>query len=241
MVHHDREISLSPAMADLIDPDSPQPVEQIDVAHCLGGDPRKDRADRSPRNAHQLRDGRLGRVHRQPRDLVLKRPCEPGVMAGPRDRAHHDTMTPAADPRRVGLNKAEHRAEIQSSPSPASLAQVIARTAAPAHATPIALPPGRAHRHDHLPLNARRYVLDHRSLQPKQPRPYPDTAHVASPPRESSRQEAGNPRRHAACAPSSAPHPTHGNVRSALKMTPSPGVISRASGSLPSRSATMST
>ena len=33
---------------------------------------------------------------------------------------------------------------------------------------------------------------------------------------ESSRQEAGNPKSRAACAPSSAAHPTHGNVRSAI-------------------------
>src|SRR5450755_283418 len=33
---------------------------------------------------------------------------------------------------------------------------------------------------------------------------------------ESSRQEAGNPRSRAACAPSPAAHRTHGNVRSAL-------------------------
>jgi DNA-directed RNA polymerase specialized sigma subunit len=35
---------------------------------------------------------------------------------------------------------------------------------------------------------------------------------------ESSRQEAGNPRSRAACARSSAAHPTHGNVRSAEKL-----------------------
>jgi hypothetical protein len=46
-------------MRDLIDPDPPQAVEQINLAHRLGGDPLKDRPDRTPRHAHQLRDRRL--------------------------------------------------------------------------------------------------------------------------------------------------------------------------------------
>ena len=43
-------------MADLVDPDPPQAVEQINLAHRLGSDALEDRADRSPRHAHQLRD-----------------------------------------------------------------------------------------------------------------------------------------------------------------------------------------
>jgi hypothetical protein len=43
-------------VADLVDPDPTQPVEQIDLADSLGRDPLEDRADRPPRNAHQLSD-----------------------------------------------------------------------------------------------------------------------------------------------------------------------------------------
>jgi hypothetical protein len=43
-------------------PDPPQPVKQINFTHGLGSDPFEDRADRSPRDAHHLRDGGLRRV-----------------------------------------------------------------------------------------------------------------------------------------------------------------------------------
>jgi len=104
------------------------------------------------------------------------------------------------DPRSVRLDEAQASPEVQSPPTSTSLTEVIAGGSAPAHTAAIPLPPPRADGHDHLPLAAHPHVLHNRPLQPKQPRPYPDTAHVASPPRESSRQEAGNPRRHAACA-----------------------------------------
>ena len=216
MVDHDGEVSLSLAVADLIDPDPPQPVEQIDLAHGLSGDPLEDRADRPPRDAHQLRDRGLRRVHRQPRDLVLKRAGEPRTMPRPRHRADHHTVTPVAHPRCLSLNERERRSKVKRAPAPASLAEIQPGAAAPAHTTAIPLAPPRPGRNDHLPLAAHPHVLNHRSAQPNKPRPYPDTTHVASPPRDSSRRTAGNPRSRAACAPSSAAHPTHGNVRSAL-------------------------
>ena len=123
-------------------------------------------------------------------------------MPRPRHRADHDTVTPAAHPRRLSLNERERRSKIERAPAPASLPEIETRRAAPADTTAIPLAPARPGAHDHLALAADPHVLNHRPLQPKQPRPYPDTAHVASPPRDSSRQEAGNPRSRAACAPS---------------------------------------
>ncbi len=45
MADHDSEVSLSLAMADLIDPDPPQAVEQIDFAAGLGSDALEDLPD----------------------------------------------------------------------------------------------------------------------------------------------------------------------------------------------------
>jgi len=56
MIDHDREVPLSLPVADLIDPDPLQPVEQIDVAARLISDPLKDPADRPPRNTLKLSD-----------------------------------------------------------------------------------------------------------------------------------------------------------------------------------------
>jgi hypothetical protein len=50
------QVPLAFAVADLVDPDPTQPVEQIDLADSLGRDPLEDRADRPPRDAHQLSD-----------------------------------------------------------------------------------------------------------------------------------------------------------------------------------------
>ena len=40
-------------MADLVDPDPPEAIEQVDLALRLGSDPLKDPADRPPRDPHQ--------------------------------------------------------------------------------------------------------------------------------------------------------------------------------------------
>jgi len=52
------------AAADLINPDTPQAVEQIDLPAGLGSDPLEDLTDRAPRDPHQLGDGALGGIHR---------------------------------------------------------------------------------------------------------------------------------------------------------------------------------
>jgi len=190
MIDHDGEVSLALAVADLVDPDPPQPIKQIDLAHRLGRDTLEDRADRPPRDAHQLRDRGLRRVHRQPRDLVLERPREPRAMPRPRHRAHDNTMAPARHPRRLGLHERERRAEIQRTPPPAALAEVETRRPAPAHPAAIPLSEARPDAHDHLALAAEPDVLNDNSAQPEQPRPYPDTAHAVSAPSGSGREEA---------------------------------------------------
>jgi hypothetical protein len=123
--------------------------------------------------------------------LVLKRTREPRVVTCPRDRADDHAVTPARDPRRVGLHEREGRAEVQRAPAPAPIAEIKPRTAAPADPAAISLPPARPGRHDDLCFIADPHVLDDRPLQTQQARPYPDAAHVASAPLDSSPQEAG--------------------------------------------------
>src|SRR5664279_3249991 len=91
-------------------------------------------------------------------------------------------MLPAADSWSVGLQEAQRRREIKCAPAATSFTSVIAPAPPAAHPAPIPLSPVRSGRDDHLSLDAHRHILQHRPLQPKQPRPYPDTAHVASPP-----------------------------------------------------------
>jgi len=50
MVDHDGQVPLALAVTDLVDPDPPQPVKQIDLALGLAGDPFDDRADGPPRD-----------------------------------------------------------------------------------------------------------------------------------------------------------------------------------------------
>ena len=87
------------AVADLIDPDPGQAVEQIDLVLGLGDHALTDPADRAPRDAHQLGHRGLARVDCQPRHLVLKRAGESGVVARPRNRADHHAMIAARHPR----------------------------------------------------------------------------------------------------------------------------------------------
>src|SRR5262249_48697589 len=115
----------------------------------------------------------------QPRQLILEGPGEPRAVPGPRDRRDHHAMLAAPDPRRIALEKAERARHVQRPPAPSALPVVIAAAAPAADPAPVPLPPRGSARDDHLSLVARSYVLHHRRLQPKQPSPYPDTAHVA--------------------------------------------------------------
>jgi hypothetical protein len=212
---HHREIPLPLPVADLIDPDPLQPVEQIDVAARLISDPLKDPTDRPPRNTLKLSARSLRSAARQPHDLILKRTGEPCVVPCPRDRGDHHAMPTAANPRRICLQEAQRRPQIQRSPPSPTLTRVIAATPPPADPATIPLPPTRPDAHDHLPLAAQTHILNDRSLQTEQPGPYPDTAHAASPPRESDLRQPetlGSARR---ASPSSAGHRAHGNLRSA--------------------------
>ena len=154
-------------------------------------------------------------MDRQPRRLVLERAREPRGVARPRHRADDHAVAPAAHPRSVGLHERQRRPEIQRPPAPTALTEIEPRAATPADPTAITLPPRRANRDDHLSLTAHPHVLDHRPLQSKQARPYPDAAHVVFRSPRFQPRTSRNPRRGAACAPFSAAHLTHGNSRSA--------------------------
>ena len=150
VIDDDGQIALTLAMRDLVDPDPAQTVEKIGLALGFDADAFADRADRPPRDTHQLGDRRLARVHRKPRGLVLERAREPRVVPGPRHRADHDAVTAARHPRRRGLDERQRRAEIQRTPPTAPVAEVIARAASPTHPAALTLAPDGPDRNDDL-------------------------------------------------------------------------------------------
>ena len=179
MIDDHGQVPVALSMREVINPDPRKTGERVAPGDLLGGDALADQADRAPRDAHQLRDGLLGRVNRQPAALVLQRDREAGVMPRPRDRGDDHAMVLAVHARPVGLQVGERRPEVQRPPAPASLAGILARAAPPAHAAAVLLPRARADRHhDRLQLNAD--VLDHRPLDPEQHLPYASPAHAAS-------------------------------------------------------------
>src|SRR3954466_15413196 len=121
-------------------------------------------------------------------------------MTRPRHRADHDAVTATRHPRRLRLHGGQRRPEVQRAPAPPALPLIGSRRPAPADPATITLTPIRPGRDDHSRA-VHEHVLNDRPPQPKQPRPYPDPAHVVPPPEHSSPEEAGNPRRGAACAP----------------------------------------
>src|ERR1035441_6901573 len=121
-------------------------------------------------------------MHRQPRDLIFKRPGEARVVARPRDRRDHHPVTLAIHARRPRLQKAVARAKIHRPPPPTTITLIVARTAPPAMSTTITLPGPRAQRHHQRPVIVELDVLDHHSTQPEQLLPYPKWAHAATVP-----------------------------------------------------------
>src|SRR3954453_17765899 len=92
-------------------------------------------------------------------------------------------MAGAGHPRSLGLHERQHGPEIQRAPALVASTLIKPRRPAPAHAAATALAPvrpSRAPAHDR-PALADPDVLDDRSPQPEQPRPYPDPAQVAPP------------------------------------------------------------
>jgi hypothetical protein len=185
MVDHDREVFLTLADRDLVEPKLRESREQVAAGLRVGAHALADPPDRPPRDPHQLTDRGLGRVHRKPCGLVIEGAREPGVVARPRHRRHHHAVPLATDPRRVGLQEAERRAEIQRPPPPATLPEVVARAAASTVRAAIPLAIAGADRdHDRTVLLVDR--LDDRLLQSQQPRPradaYASAAHAATAP-----------------------------------------------------------
>jgi len=178
------QVLLTLADRDLVEPERRQPRQQVTPLLGLGGDALADTSDRSPRDPHQLTDRGLARVDRQPRGLIVEGPSEPGVVPGPRHRRDHHPVHLALNARRVGLQEALGRAEIQRPPPPAPFAQVIAGAAAPAMRAPIPLAVDRAHRDHDLVFLVEPDTLDDRLLQPQRPRPrtdaYASLAHAAT-------------------------------------------------------------
>jgi hypothetical protein len=81
MVHDDGHVPLALAVADLIDPDPSELVEQIDLAHSLRGDPFEDRAER----AGSPTPGPIalfGARAKSAQELVASRCCARGLPAG---------------------------------------------------------------------------------------------------------------------------------------------------------------
>jgi hypothetical protein len=66
------QVPMALAMREVIHADAREAGEQVTLRGLLAGDPRADRADRPPGHAHQLRDRFLGRVDRQPAQLIFK-------------------------------------------------------------------------------------------------------------------------------------------------------------------------
>jgi hypothetical protein len=184
MVDHDRQVSLTFTDRDLIEPEALKAGEQVDLALRLSADSLADPSDCPPRDPHQRADRRLGRVHRQPCTLVLKRSGESSVVACPRDRRDDHPVTLALDPWRIRLDVRELRAEIQRPPPPATVTQVIAGAAPPAVRAAIPLAVARADRHHHLAVLGGVDRLDDRLLQPQPPDPgsypYASVAHAAT-------------------------------------------------------------
>jgi len=160
------QVPMAFADRDLIEPEPRESREQVASLLGLRGDALADPPDGPPRDPHQMTDRGLAGVDRQPRDRVFEAAREPGVVPGPRHRGDDYSVLYALDAGRVGLQEADRRAEIKRSPSPAPLAEVIPRAAAPAvrAATPLARArPDRDH--DRVVL-AELDALDDRHVNP---------------------------------------------------------------------------
>ena len=104
-----------------------------------------------------------------------------GLMPrGPRHRRDDHAVTLAADPERFGLEVRERRAHVERPPTPATVAEVIARAAPPAVRATIELAGDRADRYHQRPAVAQLDVLNDSSLKTEQLVPYASSEHAVT-------------------------------------------------------------
>jgi hypothetical protein len=184
VVNHDSQVSVSPLIGDLVDPDPSQARQAIHPGVDVTRDSRHDRPDAAPGDPHQLGDGALGALHGQPGDGVVEGSGVPGPVAGPGHLTHGRSMDGAVHPGSIGLEEAAQLTDVKGSPAPPALAPVVEATASSAVSAPARCPFRRSYRHDDCPCYLVDFdPLDDRARQPQQPLPYARVPHPVCPPR----------------------------------------------------------
>src|SRR5690606_19551028 len=117
---HNRQILVTLAVAELVDPDPLQPRKQIRTRKCLIRQPSDDTAHCPPAHAHQLRNRCAIGVHRQPATLLLKLPREAATRPSPRYFGNHHSVLRTAHSHRLRFEVNLHRPQIQSPPPPST-------------------------------------------------------------------------------------------------------------------------
>jgi hypothetical protein len=176
--HHGQE-PVPALVGDLVDADTPQPVQAVTEGLDVDPDAGDDRTDGAPGDAHQLGNRALRTLGHQPGDGLVEGQRVPGAVACPRHVRHDNPVLSATDPRRLRLEEHPRRAGVQPPPASSSLAGVVASAAAAAHPAPAPGPACRPHpRNEQLVGLIELDTLDDRLLDAQQGAKYPGVAHA---------------------------------------------------------------
>jgi hypothetical protein len=172
VIDHDGEVLVAALVGDLIDPDSLQAGERIDLGRDVGPHSSDDRSDCAPSDPHQLGDCCLGALRGQPGHLLVERAGMSRAVSGPGHLSHRRPMGGAVDPRGVSFQDDLDGSHIQPTPPPPPLTTVIPRGP---RSTRSASTPARSSRphmgHQNLCLVIELDVLDHGALDAQQGAP----------------------------------------------------------------------
>ncbi len=180
VVADDRQVVMALAVAHLVDADAAQARERVSTTPDLVEGPRDDGADRAPRDAEQLADGRLRRAGDKPLDLVLKAGGEAGAWSCPQHPGGSRAVSGALHPPGVGLHVGRPRPQVQCPPAARPVASVVLRAPRPAlRAAPTRVTP-RTHHHDqYLTRDVDADVLHDDALDAHQHPDYLPDSHTA--------------------------------------------------------------
>ncbi len=172
VIDHDRQVAVAALVGDLVDPDPTQPGEAIHPHVDIGRDPRHDRPNRAPRDAHQLGDRALRGVHGQPGDLIVERAGVSGAVTRPRHLQHRRAVFRARDAWRVGLEPATQLTDVEIPPASPPFTTVIPRGPSSTPSAPLTGPlPGPHRHHDRVLVVVEADTLDHDARHTQQPLP----------------------------------------------------------------------
>ena len=127
VVDHDDQVTVSPFVGDLVDPDPTQTPKTVDTGFDVVVDPGDDRPDGPSRHPQQLTGRTLRGADSEPGRHRVEVAGVASAVSRPRNLSNRLTMGSALDSWSISFDKHTGSASVESTPTSPAVAAVITR------------------------------------------------------------------------------------------------------------------